>query len=87
MTVPMPAAELRSRRIGLSLTQRELAASLGLSERTVRDYETEQATIPLTVALAVEFYCYTGCSGPEQCNIASVRRIVQLEERNREFMP
>lgn len=79
----MTAAELRRRRLALSLTQVELATSLGLTERTIRDYETDAAAIPMTVALAVEFYCYTGCRGPAQCNIETIRLQVQADEKAR----
>ena len=51
----MTGAELRKIRRGkLDLTQAELAVKLGLSTRTISEYENRPEAIPPAIALAVQ---------------------------------
>lgn len=50
----MTADELKERRIFLTLTQAQLANRFGLSDRTIRNYESGATPIPKTFEIAMD---------------------------------
>ena len=50
----MDADQLKERRIFLAMTQAELANRFGLSDRTIRNYESGATPIPTTFKMAMD---------------------------------
>lgn len=56
-----PAADIRSARLALGLTQAQLGEAVGVLGRQVRHWESGSGPVPLAVALLLGIWTHTQC--------------------------